>query len=145
MILRVSIPFQKFLSQKIPLTNEQCLSPHEESYDYLPHPPTTPSQPSATVGHYVLLHHHRLGINGPGRVIATVTLPTAVTSSLVPRPLPPPVSVHLRYANTEGEGLGDLVNTGNVSIRRQRVDTRGVGPSHNNSHFVSTRPRHHEH
>ena len=42
---------------------------------------------------YVLLHHHRLGTNGPGRVIATITLPIAVTSSLIPRPLPPSVFV----------------------------------------------------
>jgi len=29
--------------------------------------------------------------------------------SLVPRPFPPPVFDRLKYANTEGEGLGDLV------------------------------------
>ena len=29
--------------------------------------------------------------------------------SLVPRPFPPPVFDRLQYANTEGEGLGDLV------------------------------------
>ena len=39
-----------------------------------------PSNQELLLAHYVLLHHHRL----PGRVIATVTLPTAVTSSLVP-------------------------------------------------------------
>ena len=31
------------------------------------------------------------------------------TCSLVPRPFPPPVFDHLQYANTEGEGLGDLI------------------------------------
>ena len=61
-------------------------------------------------------------IYGLGRVIATVTLPTAVTSSLVPRPLPPPVFDHLQYANMEWEGLGDLVN---VNTGGFRVDTRG--------------------
>ena len=34
--------------------------------------------------------------------------------SLVPRPFPPPVFDHLQYANTEGEGLGDLVMCGYV-------------------------------
>jgi len=36
------------------------------------------------------------------------------SSSLVPRPFPPPVFDHLQYANTEGEGLGDLVTCGYV-------------------------------
>ena len=66
-------------------------------------------------------------MNGPGRVIATVTLQTAVTSSLVPRPLPPPVFDHLEYANTEGEGLGDLVNTGNVRYTQTEGRHRGGG------------------
>jgi len=34
--------------------------------------------------------------------------------SLVPRPFPPPVFDRLQYANTEGEGLGDLVMCGYV-------------------------------
>jgi len=34
--------------------------------------------------------------------------------SLVPRPFPPPVFDHLQFANTEGEGLGDLVMCGYV-------------------------------
>jgi len=35
-------------------------------------------------------------------------------SSLIPRPFPPPVLDRLQYANTEGEGLGDLVTCGYV-------------------------------
>ena len=38
-------------------------------------------------------------------------------------------------ANTEGEDLGDLVTS-----CRQRVDTQGAVPDHNNSHFTSTSP-----
>ena len=34
--------------------------------------------------------------------------------SLVPWPFPPPVFDRLQYANTEGEGLGDLVTCGYV-------------------------------
>ena len=34
--------------------------------------------------------------------------------SLVPRPFPPPVFDRLQYANTEGEGLGDLITCGYV-------------------------------
>ena len=34
--------------------------------------------------------------------------------SLIPRPLPPPILDHLQYANTMGEGLGDLVMCGAV-------------------------------
>ena len=37
-----------------------------------------------------------------------------VEDSLVPRPFPPPVFDRLQYANTEGEGLGDLVMCGYV-------------------------------
>ena len=60
-------------------------------------------------------------------VSISATFPNlAVASSLIPRPLPPPVFDHLQYANMEGEGLGDLVNTGTI-IRRQRVDTWGGG------------------
>jgi len=33
---------------------------------------------------------------------------------LVSRPFPPPVFDRLQYANTEGEGLGDLVTCGYV-------------------------------
>ena len=47
-------------------------------------------------------------------------------SSLVPRPFPPPVFDRLQYANTEGEGLGDLVTC--VTSGRQTVDTRGAVP-----------------
>jgi len=47
---------------------------------------------------------------------------SVVMSSLVPRPFPPPVFDRLQYANTDGEGLGDLI-TG-----RQKVDTRGAVP-----------------
>ena len=35
-------------------------------------------------------------------------------ASLVPRPFPPPVFDCLQYANTEGEGLGDLVTCGYI-------------------------------
>ena len=34
--------------------------------------------------------------------------------SLIPRPFPPPVFDCLQYANTEGEGLGDLITCGDV-------------------------------
>ena len=34
--------------------------------------------------------------------------------SLVPRPFPPPVFDRLQYANTEGEGLGDLITCGYI-------------------------------
>ena len=36
------------------------------------------------------------------------------SSSLVPRPLPPPVFDHLQYANIEKEGLGGLVTCGYI-------------------------------
>ena len=39
---------------------------------------------------------------------------TTSHTSLVPRPFPPPVFDRLQYANTEGEGLGDLVTCGYV-------------------------------
>ena len=54
--------------------------------------------------------------------------------SLVPRPFPPPVFDRLQYANTEGEGLGDLVTT----LGRQMIGTQGAVPNRNNSQFAST-------
>ena len=58
--------------------------------------------------------------------------------SLVPRPFPPPVFDRLQYANTKGEGLGDLVTCGTSG--RQMVDTRGAVPDNIISSFVSNRP-----
>ena len=46
--------------------------------------------------------------------------------SLVPRLFPPPVFDHLRYANTEMEGLGDWSRVDTSG--RQKVDTWGVVP-----------------
>jgi len=37
-----------------------------------------------------------------------------VDPSVVPRPFPPPVFDRFKYANTEGEGLGDLVTCGYI-------------------------------
>ena len=42
------------------------------------------------------------------------TLASYTGLSLVPRPFPPLVFDRLQYANTEGEGLGDLVTCGYV-------------------------------
>ena len=42
------------------------------------------------------------------------TIQARINGSLVPRPFPPPVFERLQYANTEGEGLGDLVTCGYV-------------------------------
>ena len=39
---------------------------------------------------------------------------TECDTSLIPRLFPPPVFDRLQYANTEGEGLGDLVTCGYV-------------------------------
>jgi len=55
----------------------------------------------------------------PQRMLRTAINPTAFNSaiesgSLVSRPFPPPVFDRLQYANTEGEGLGDLVMCGYV-------------------------------
>ena len=74
---------------------------------------------------------------------AGVPVGTKVEDSLVPRLFPPPVFDRLRYANTEGEGLGDLVTCG-TSGRQMvdiiMVDTWGAVPDSSNSRFVSNRP-----
>ena len=41
----------------------------------------------------------------------SLTLSLAHSLSLVPRLFPPPVFDRLQYANTEGEGLGDLTHS----------------------------------
>ena len=54
---------------------------------------------------------------------AEVTPLAYLAVSLVPRLFPPPVFDHLQYANTEGEGLGDLVMCS--TLGRQSIDTWG--------------------
>ena len=56
-----------------------------------------------------LLHNSDVGFAG-----LEVLEVTSDRFSLVPRPFPPPIFDHLHYANTEGEGLGDLVMCGYV-------------------------------
>ena len=60
----------------------------------------------------------------PTRDVALKQATKPPTSSLVPRPFPPPVFDRLQCANTEGE---DLVTCGYVRYR-QKVDTRGAVP-----------------
>lgn len=58
----------------------------------------------------------------------------SVAYSLAPRPLPPEL-----YVNMALEIWSCVVTVG-----RQRVDTKGTVPDHNNSHFTSTFPWHRE-
>jgi len=60
--------------------------------------------------------------------------------NLIPRPFPPPVFERLQFANTEGEGLRDLVMCDYID----GIDTWGVVSDHNNSHFASTSSWHYE-
>ena len=66
------------------------------------------------------------------KLIKPLVLPSV---SLVPRPFPPPVFDHLQYANTEREGLGDLVTCDDV----KQTDSGHMGDvAHcNNFCFVS--------
>ena len=49
-----------------------------------------------------------------------VVLVSCIAASLVPRPFPPPVFDCLQYANTKGEGLGDLVTCSDIRYTEGR-------------------------
>jgi len=69
---------------------------------------------------------HQLNVTDPFTSLTSSVLRTDFNNSLIPRPFPPPVFDCLQYTNMEGEGLGDLITSGDVN--RQKVTTQGVVP-----------------
>jgi len=63
-----------------------------------------------------VFHHIRRGVCVMFSLVLLISccLLDKLSVSLVPRPFPPPVFDRLQYANTEGEGLGDLIMCGYV-------------------------------
>jgi len=65
-----------------------------------------------------------------------------LANNLLPRLFPPPVFDCLQYANAEWRRPGRYHHMHVVTPGRQKVDTWGVVPDHNNSGFVLTCPGH---